>query len=110
VTKEAQVRITIGHQKSVVQAIEAADQAVDQVFKGLPMGCVEIVGQQKEWTGPVMTFGLTAKLGLLKYPLRGTVEVTNRQWIVDVDLLMFGKLLPNRAERLIEARWRGLLS
>jgi hypothetical protein len=104
------MRITIGHQKTVPQAIEVADRAVDQVFKGLPMGCVEIVGQQKEWLGTVMTFGLTAKMGLLKYPLRGTVEVTDRQWIVDVDLLMFGKLLPNRAERLIEARWRGLLS
>jgi hypothetical protein len=104
------MRITIGHEKSVPQAIEVADRAVDQVFKGLPMGCVEIVGQQKEWSGPVMTFGLTARLGFVKYPMRGTVEVTDKQWIVDVDLMMFGKLLPNRAERLIEARWRGLLS
>ena len=104
------MRITIGHQKSVPQAIEVADRAVDQVFKGIPMGCVEIVGQQKEWSGAVMTFGLTAKLGFVKYPMRGTVEVTDSQWIVDVDLMMFGKLLPNRAERLIEARWRGLLS
>ena len=104
------MRITIGHQKSVPQAIEVADRAADQVFKGFPMGCVEIVGQQKEWCGPVMTFGLTARLGFVKYPLRGTVEVTDKQWIVDIDLMMFGKLLPNRAERLIEARWRGLLS
>ena len=104
------MRIAIGHEKSVPQAIEVADRAVDQVFKGLPMGCVEIVGQQKEWCGPVMTFGLTARLGFVKYPLRGTVEVTDKQWIVDVDLMMFGRLLPNRAERLIEARWRGLLS
>ena len=104
------MRITIGHQRTVAQAIEVADRAVDQVFKGLPMGCVEIVGQQKEWLGSLMTFGLTAKLGLLKYPLRGTVEVTERQWIVDLDLMLFGHLLPNRAEQLIEARWRGLLS
>jgi hypothetical protein len=104
------MRITIGHEKSVPQAIEVADRAVDQVFKGLPVGCVEIVGQQKEWSGPVMTFGLTARLGFVKYPMRGTVEVTDKQWIVDVDLMMFGRLLPNRAERLIEARWRGLLS
>src|SRR5215471_7349206 len=104
------MRITLGHEKSVPQAIEVADRAVDQVFRGLPMGCVEIVGQQKEWSGAVMTFGLTAKLGFVKYPMRGTVEVTDSQWIVDVDLMMFGKLLPNRAERLIEARWRGLMS
>ena len=104
------MRITIGHEKSVPQAIEVADRAVDQVFKGLPVGCVEIVGQQKEWSGPVMTFGLTARLGFVKYPMRGTVEVTDKQWIVDVDLMMFGKLLPDKTHRAIEARWRALLS
>jgi len=104
------VRITIGHQKSVPQAIEVADRAADQVFKGFPMGCVEIVGQQKEWSGPVMTFGFTAKLSFVKYPLRGTVEVTDRQWIVDFDLMILGRLLPDKTHRLIETRWRALLS
>jgi hypothetical protein len=104
------MRITIGHQKTLPRAIEAADQATDQVFKGFPMGCVEIVGQQKEWNGPVMTFGFTAKLGFVKYPMRGTVEVTDRQWIVDVDLMTLGRLLPGKTHRLIEARWRALLS
>jgi hypothetical protein len=104
------MHITIAHKKNVPQAIEVADRAVDEVFKGLPLGCVEIVGQQKQWIGAVMTFGLTAKLGFIKYPVRGTVEVTDRQWIVDVDLMMFGRLLPNKAQQLIETRWRGLLS
>ena len=104
------MRITIGHQKSVPQAIEEADRAADQVFKGFPTGCLEIVGQQKEWNGPVMTFGFTAKLGFVKYPLRGTVEVTDRQWIVDLDLMILGRLLPDKTHRAIEARWRALLT
>jgi hypothetical protein len=104
------MRITIAHQRSVPKAIEAADQAVDQVFKGFPMGCLEIVGQQKEWSGPVMTFGFTAKVGFVKYPMRGTVEVTDRQWIIDVDLMILGRLLPHKTHRAIEARWRALLS
>ena len=104
------MRITIGHEKSVPQAIEVADRAVDQVFRGLPIGCLEIVGQQKEWSGPVMTFGLTAKLGFVKYPMRGTVEVTHSQWIVDVDLMILERLLPEKTHRLIETRWRALLS
>lgn len=57
-----------------------------------------------------MTFHLTAKVGPLKYPFRGTVEVTDRQCILDVDLMTFGGLLPKRAQDLIEARWRGLLT
>jgi hypothetical protein len=104
------MRIAITHNKTVAQVIESADQAVDQVFKGLPLGPVEIVEQQKHWSGGVMTFHLTAKVGPLKYPLRGTVEVTERQCIVDVDLMAFGRLLPNKAQELIEARWRGLLT
>jgi len=104
------MRIAITHNKTVAQVIESADQAVDQVFKGLPLGPVEFVEQQKHWSGGVMTFHLTAKVGPLKYPLRGTVEVTERQCIVDVDLMAFGRLLPNKTQELIEARWRGLLT
>ena len=104
------MHISIAHNKTVAQVIESADQAVDQVFKGLPLGAVEIVEQQKHWSGSVMTFHLTAKVGPLKYPVRGTVEVTERQCIVDVDLMTFGRLLPNKAQELIEARWRGLIA
>ena len=104
------MRIGIAHNKTVAQVMESADQAVDQVFKGLPVGPVEIVQQQKQWSGAVMTFHLTAKVGPLKYPFRGTVEVTDRQCILDVDLMSLGRLLPKRAQDLIEARWRGLLT
>jgi hypothetical protein len=104
------MRITIGHQKSVPQAIEVADRAADDVFRGFPMGLLEIVGQQKEWSGPVMRFGFTAKMGFMKYPVCGTVEVTDKEWIVDVDLMILGRLLPDKTHRAIEARWRALLT
>jgi hypothetical protein len=104
------MRVAITHNKAIAQVIESADQAVDQVFKGLPLGPLEIVEQQKHWSGGVMTFQLTAKMGPLKYPIRGTVEVTERQCIVDIDLMTLGRLLPNKAQELIEARWRGLIT
>jgi hypothetical protein len=104
------MRITIAHKKTVQEAIEMADRAVDEVFKGLPGRPVEIVEQQKRWLGAVMTFGLTAKLGFVKYPMRGTVEVTEQQYIVEVDLMTFGRLLPKKAQQVIEARWRRLLT
>lgn len=104
------MRITIDHNKPVGHVMESADQAVDQIFKGFPLGPVEIVERQKHWSGGVMTFHLTARMGPLKYPVRGTVEVTERQCIVDVDLMAFGRLLPNKAQELIEARWRRLIT
>lgn len=53
-----------------------------------------------------MTFHLTAKVGPLRYPFRGTVEVTDRQCIVDVDLMTFGRLLPKNkgAETLSDSQ------
>jgi hypothetical protein len=104
------MHITITHKQTVQQAIEMTDRAVDEVFKGPPGVPVEIVEQQKRWIGAVMSFGFTAKMGFVKYPVRGTVEVTEGQYIVDVDLMMFGRLLPNKAQKVIEARWRALLS
>jgi len=104
------MRITITHKQTVQQAIEISDRAVDEVFKGLPLGPVEIVEQQKRWFGAVMSFSFTAKMGFVKYPVRGTVEVTEGQYIVDVDLMMFGRLLPSKAHKVIEARWRALLT
>jgi len=104
------MRVSVTHNKAVAQAIESADQAVDQVFKGLPLGPVEIVEQQKQWNGRVMTFQMTAKMGPFKYPIRGTVEVTDQQCIIDIDLMTLGRLLPNKAQEVIAARWRGLLT
>jgi len=104
------MRVAITHNKPVAQVIESADQAVDQVFKGLPLGPVEFIEPQKHWSGGVMTFQLTAKMGPFKYPIRGTVEVTERECIVDIDLMTLGRLLPNKAQELIAARWRGLLT
>lgn len=104
------MHITIAHEKTVPQVMALADRAVDEVFNGLPIGPVEIVERQKKWTGTTMTFGLTAKLGFLRCPVVGTVEVTGRECIVDVNLVGFGRILPNNAQQLIETRWRGLLS
>ena len=104
------MRVAISHHKTVAQVIESADEAVDQVFQGLPLGPVEIVEQQKQWSGGVMTFQLTAKMGPFKYPIRGTVEVTERECIVDIDLMTLGRLLPNKAQEVIEARWRALIT
>ena len=61
------MRIAIAHNKTVAQVMESADQAVDHVFKGLPVGPIEIVEQRKHWSGAVMTFHLTAKVYIPAY-------------------------------------------
>ena len=79
------MRITIAHAKTQAQAIQAADQAVEEVFRGLAMGPVTIVKHQKTWNGSVMTFSLIAKIGFLQNPISGTVEVTDKEVTIDAD-------------------------
>ena len=105
------MHITITHRKTVAQAMEVADRSIDQVFSGLPHTPIQIVEQEKKWVGRVMEFSLTARIGFLKYPIRGKVEVADTQFVIDVELGMLGKLLPEgAASKEIETRARGLLT
>jgi len=105
------MRITIAHSKSKAQAIQAADRAVEEVFRGLAMGPVTIVNHQKTWNGSVMTFSLTAKMGFLQNPISGTVAVTNEDVTIDADLGRLSRLLTAENFRAaVESRVRGLLT
>lgn len=105
------MRVTVAHKKSTQEAMEAADRAIDQIFRGIPNVPLQIVDQNKSWAGQLMKFALTAKVGFVKYPIRGTVEVSTRDYIVEIELGMLGKFLPaGRTRDSIETRVRGLLS
>jgi len=58
-----------------------------------------------------MTFSVTAAMGLLKNLIKGTIEVTDRDIIIDADLGLLGKFIPERDVRsALESRVRGLLT
>jgi len=105
------MRITISHNKTKAQAIQTVDRAAEEAFRGFAGAPVTIVDQQKSWNGSVMTFSLTAKMGFLKNPIRGTVEVTDKDVTIDADLGMLNKLFPEEKIRAsVETRVRGLLT
>ena len=105
------MRIILPHKKTKQQVIEAVDRSIDDVFKGLATGPIEIVDQHKSWSGPVLTFALTAKMGFLRNPIRGTVEVTDKDVIIDADLGMLNRLMPEEKVRTsVESRVKGLLT
>ncbi len=87
------------------------DRAFDDVFKGLPIGPVQISDSHKSWNGSVLTFALTAKMSLLKNPIHGTVEVTDKELTIDADLGLLNKLIPeNKARAEVESRVKRLLA
>ena len=105
------MHVTVSHKKTIAQAMKTADSIVDEVFSGLSQLPMQVVGSRKSWVGPVMEFGLIAKLAFLSCPVHGTLEVTDSQFILNLDLGLLGKLLSEaKAKEAIEKRVRGLLS
>jgi hypothetical protein len=105
------MRITIAHNKSKEQVIQAVDCAIEDAFRGLAVGPVTISDQKKTWTGSTMTFSMTARMGFLTNPIRGTVEVRDQDVTIDADLGIFSRLIPESKIRTsMESRVRGLLT
>jgi hypothetical protein len=105
------MRITLSHSKGQQQMIQTVDHAFDDAFRGLVPGPVTISDQQKTWQGSVMKFSLIARMGFIKNPISGTVEVTDRDVTIDADLGMLENLIPSREVRSnLEARFRKLLA
>jgi hypothetical protein len=105
------MRITIAHSKGQQQMMQTVDRAFDEAFRGVVPGSVTISDQQKAWDGSVMRFSLIARLGFIKNPMSGTVEVTEHNVTIDADLGMLGNLIPAReVQSNLETRLRRLLA
>src|ERR1700731_2022566 len=104
------MRITISHNRSKAEIIESVDRSFNEVFQGVAGLPVRLVVEQRSWQGSILSFSLTAKLGLLSTPIKGTVEVTDQDVTVDADLGLLNRLVPEKTARaVIGNRIKGLL-
>ena len=104
------MRITISHNRSKAEIIESVDRSFNEMVQGVEGLPVRLVVQQKSWQGPTLSFSLTAKLGLLSTPIKGTVEVTDQDLTLDADLGVLNRLVSeNAARKAIGNRIKGLL-
>ncbi len=104
------MRITISHNRSKAEVMESVDRSFDDIFEGVPGLPVRLTVKQRSWQGSILSFSLTAKLGLLSTPISGTVEVTDHDVTVDADLGIFNRLVPDKTVRdVIGNRMKGLL-
>jgi hypothetical protein len=105
------VRISVSHNQPKEEVIQKIDQSINDLFKEAGALPVKLVMQQKSWQGSVMTFALTAKMGIMSTPIKGTVEVTDRDIIIDADLGMFNRFVNEKtAQQAIGNRLKGLLN
>ena len=105
------MRISIAHSKGQLKMIQIVDRAFDDAFRSAIPGPLTLTGQQKAWQGSVMTFSLIARMGFIKNPISGTVEVTESTVTIDADLGLLGNLIPAQEVRSkLETRFRKLLA
>ena len=105
------MRITITHTRTKAEIIEAIDRSFNDAFQnaaGLP---VQISVEQKTWQGSILTFALKAKMGFVGTPIKGTVEVTEHDVIVDADLGMLNRFISeDKVRDLLGSRVKRLLN
>jgi hypothetical protein len=104
------MKVTLEHHRTRKEIMDAVDKSFQDMFaaEGLP---VKIAVKEKSWKGSVLTFVLSAKMGLLSTPIKGTVEVTDTQILIDADLGMLNKFIPEKtAQDMLGARIKGLLN
>jgi hypothetical protein len=104
------VRITISHNRSKEDVIQSVDRSFNEMFQGVGALPVRLTVQQRTWQGSTLNFSLAAKMGLISTPIKGTVEVTDRDLTIDVDLGLLERLVPAQTVRdVIGNRVKGLL-
>jgi hypothetical protein len=105
------VRITVAHTKSKDEIKRAIDRTFDDFFRGIGGLPLQIVDEKRKWERDTLIFSCGAKMALITSPIKGTIDVTDRDVTIDVDFGLLGKLLPvAKAKASIENRVRGLLT
>ena len=104
------MRVTISHNKPKEEVVRAVDRSFDDLFKGTGFVPLQIVNERRSWNGSKMDFSFDAKFGIISTPIKGFVDVTERELTIDADLGLLEKLLPaKQARAVLEGNIRGLL-
>ncbi len=105
------VRITVAHNQSKQEVMQSVDRSFDELLRGLAMAPLQLVDERRSWQGSTLTFSMNAKLGFLTSPVKGTIEVTDRDITIATDFGLLERLISASAVRkTVEARVRGLLT
>src|SRR3954470_22616054 len=105
------MRITVSHNKSKDAVIRSVDRSFDDLFRGVSSVPIQFVEERRNWQGSTLAFLVSAKMGFVSTPIKGTIEVTDTDITVDADLGLLERLIPaSKAQASISSRIRGLLA
>ena len=104
------MRISVSHNRTKEEVVQTVDRTFNDLFKEAGALPVKLTVEHRSWQGSTMTFALSAKMGILSTPIKGTVEVTDSDVIVDANLGILGKFVNEKsAQQLLGSRIKGLL-
>ena len=91
--------------------MRSVDRSFDDLFQSIGAIPIQFVDERRSWQGSTLTFSFSAKMGFVSTPMKGTIEVTDRDITIDADLGLLERLIPpTKARDSIVSRVRGLLS
>ncbi len=104
------MRVTVSHKQSKAEVVRSVDRAFDDLFRGIGAIPLQFVAEKKTWQGSTLTFALSAKMGFVSTPIKGTIDVTDTDLTIDVDLGLLERLIaPEKARDALTSSVRGLL-
>lgn len=105
------MRVTVSHNRRKEEIVRSLDRSFDDLFKGFGTVPIQIVNESRKWTGSRMDFAFNAKVGLMSTPIKGFVDVTDKDVTVDADLGWLEKLFPaKQTQAALAERVKGLLT
>ena len=108
---KARMRITVSHTRSKEEIIRSVDRSFDDLFRNIGVIPLQFADEKRSWHGSTLTFSLSAKMGPVSTPIKGSIEVTDRDLTIDADLGLLERFIPaTRARHAITSRVRGLLA
>jgi hypothetical protein len=110
-TEWRSMRVTVSHSSRKEEIVRSVDRSFDDLFKGFGTVPIQIVNESRKWTGSRMDFSFDAKVGIVSTPIKGFVDVTDKDVTVDADLGWLERLFPaKQAQAALEGRVKGLLT
>jgi hypothetical protein len=104
------LRITVSHDRPKEELKRAVDRSLDDLFRGIVVLPVQLLEQRKNWEGDRLAFSFVAKMALVSTPIKGVVDISDRDITIDVDLGVWERLIPAaKAREAVTQRIRGLL-
>ena len=106
------MRVTVTHNKGLQGVMKIVDESADQLMASATTGPVVVTEVNRRWDGSTLHFSFTGRMGIFSAPIRGTVECSEKDVTVDIELPGALKhFIPEeKVKQQVEGRVKGLLN